>query len=181
MARVGGSLSISWCENGLVMTASMTENNKWSTPKKYIKGTMQENVRYNIQSETECFATYGYQQDGRIMLYITRNILEHPPKEQNEEPQKKQPTPIDTNSGAFVPRSVYAADMAALRKLLASQNDIIVEMLKKITALERTAFPSESIAEDDGQLDRLAAENARTEELRKNQIAHVDERSTPQL
>ena len=64
-------------------------------------------------------------------------------------------------------RSVYTADMAAVRKLLKSQNDIIVEMLKKITALERAAIGKTDLAEDMGQIDRLAAENAAREDGHK--------------
>lgn len=166
LSAYGGKLSISWCENGLVMTSACSEKNKWSAPKKYIRGTTQENVLFYIDTEIESFATYGCRQDGRIMLYITRDILEHPPKEKPV--PRKTPTAgkTDKNIGVsreYVPRGVYSADMAAVRKLLASQNDIIVEMLKKITALERLAFQENKIAETPDQIDRLAAENMRNE------------------
>ncbi len=167
----GEGLSISWCENGLVMTTSIDENGKWSTPKKYIRGKTQENVLYRIQSETDSFSTYGYRQDGKIMLYITRDILEHPPVQKPQKrivPQGQNPLKQQSYSSEYVKRSVYSADMAAVRKLLASQNDIIVEMLKKITALERTALGKNEIAEDENQIDRLAAANVKQEETSKN-------------
>ena len=194
MSDVGGRLSISWGENGLVMTTALSENNKWNAPKKYIRGTTQENVLYHIQSDSESFFTYGYRQDGKIMLYLTRDILEHPPKEkprrqahQGETPNggteshRRQNTPAGTEHAQqlefnsrhgtpgtdYVRRSVYTADMAAVRKLLKSQNDIIVEVLKKITALERAAMGKTDLAEDMGQIDRLAAENAAREDGHK--------------
>lgn len=167
LSNYGENLSISWCENGLVMTTSRSKNNKWSAPKKYIRGTTQENVLYHIQTEAESFSTYGYRQDGRIMLYITRDILEHPPGRRQQKavsPQAQASPKQGTFSSEYVKRSVYSADMAAVRKLLASQNDIIVEMLKKITALERAVHGKETIAEDMGSFDRLAAENLKRED-----------------
>jgi len=160
-ANCGDTLSLNWCENGLVMTSVCT-NNKWSTPKKYIRGTTQENILYHLQSEAENFSSYGYRQDGKILLYITRDILEHPPKKEST----KTPTATIKDSALkenihteYVKRSVYSADMAAIRKLLSGQNELIVELLKKISALEQEIKKPDSIAEDENQIDRLAAEN----------------------
>ena len=101
------------------------------------------------------------------MLYITRDILEHPPGRRQQKavsPQAQASPKQGTFSSEYVKRSVYSADMAAVRKLLASQNDIIVEMLKKITALEQAVHGKETIAEDMGSFDRLAAENLKRED-----------------
>lgn len=189
LSEANGSLSISWCENGLVMTTSLFEN-KWSVPKKYIRGTTQKNVLYHVQSETESFFTYGYRQNGRIMLYLTQNILDQPPSgkakqhhdilKQNfaisqehgmQERQSKQKNIFEQKTAfehpsfapEYVRRSVYSADMAALRNLLKSQNDMIVEMLKKITALERAALEEHKSAEDMKQMNQSTAENTEHE------------------
>lgn len=147
ISNFNDKLSVSWCENGLVMTADMYEG-KWNTPKKYIRGTAQ-NILYSIQADTESFFTYGYRQDEKITLYLMNNILEHLPAKRNKQhaATREQVIPKIQNyhrshiqAQEYVRHSVYAADITATRKLLKSQNDIIVEMLKKITALERAVL-----------------------------------------
>lgn len=198
LSRSDTEFRISWCENGLVMASFRSEQNRWSAPKKYIRGTTCENVLYHIENGTERFSTYGYFQDGRIMLYITRDLLDHPPKAtvspapravntsalgtssagaegaSAKEKRAPQTNPFPESKPAeFVKRSVYLTDMAAVRKLLAGQNDVVVEMLKKITALERAireredppistdkGISAEELTEDPNAIDRLAAENA---------------------
>ena len=181
LSKIEGILRISWRENGLVMTTKSVEDNKWSAPKKYIRSTSCENVLYHIESETEDFSTYGYMQDAKITLYNSHDILDLPPRsdaitKDAKDPFGKSPSfknnLFEPKPPEFVKRSVYLTDMAAVRKLLAGQNDVVVEMLKKISALEEAMrekeallnqltknISPESLVENPDQIDRLAAEN----------------------
>ncbi|MBR4890637.1 MAG: hypothetical protein IKU15_05050 [Clostridia bacterium] len=152
------TLYISWCENGLVMSANMTEN-KWSSPKKYIKGNDCENILYKIHSAAEVFNAYGFSRDSRIYLYHPYDILDF--KDRIKKQPSVSPEDKDNKPSEYVLKSTYKRDLASLKKLLSGQNDIIMELFKKIAVLERTASDYNEIVEDIDKLDNLAMENAK--------------------
>jgi len=158
LSRHEDSLYISWCENGLVMSANMNENN-WSSPKKYIKGTDCENILYKIHSAAEVFNAYGFSRDGQIYMYHPYDVLDI--KDRTKKQPSVPPTDKTDEPSEFVLKSTYKRDLASLKKLLSGQNDIIMELFKKIAVLERTASVHDEIVEDTDKLDLLAMENAK--------------------
>lgn len=160
LSGFGEHPTVSWCENGLVMSSHMDRDGHWTSPKKYVRGMERENIIYAVETERERFTAYGYPQGGSIMLYAARDFLEYPPELSRNRGQNKSKakTASDGTSqeSMFVKRSIYTADMASLRKVLAGQNDMILEILKKIARLERPLTPSaEELAEDPDAIDQF--------------------------
>ncbi len=142
-------LNVSWCENGLVMSSSL-ENNKWSNPKKYLKGLGCENTLYIITDGEKRFSSFGYKKDDRVYLYNSNQTIQNLPIRATKKETAK--------NSEYVKTSIYAKDLAAIRKLLSNQNDIISEIIKKLSALERTDNSS-LILENPDDLDKIVSRN----------------------
>ena len=164
LSGFGAHPTISWCEDGLVMSSYMDQDGHWTPPKKYVRGMERENVLYTVETGREHFTAYGYPMGGSIMLYAAKDLLEHPLL---AGPSRKKSTdktvpPINnaktdaTPDSLFVKRSTCTDNMAALRSMVVAQNDMILEILKKIAYLERQLTPSaEALAEDPDAIDRF--------------------------
>ena len=142
-------LNVSWCEDGLVMSSSF-ENNKWTKPKKFLKGASCENTLYIISEGSKIFSSFGYKKDEKILLYDSVKTIQNSPVKSFSKDLEKR--------SDYVKTSIYAKDLAAIRKLLSSQNDIINELSKKISVLEGTDN-SDTILENPDDLDRFTASN----------------------
>lgn len=152
LSEINGMPTISWCENGLVMSTTRSEDNKWPAPKKLICSATQETVCFEIQAKTESLISYGFMQENRQSFYLHRTRAEQLLQE-----HKKAQAPMKSAPSAdYVKQSVYAADMDAVHALLEKQNEIIRKILKKITVPERTVCHTDEIVEDAEILDQLA-------------------------
>ena len=145
ISKTDGTFTVAWCESGTVLRAHMTENGHWSVPQKFLRVTGRENVLYRLKNGTLCYDVFGYMKHGRILLYTSEELPEIQPSKQQASPSQNikehdKPSatiPESSENQMYIKRSVYAADMASLRKLLAGQNDLIVELFKKISVLEQ--------------------------------------------
>lgn len=149
LSNENGKLTISWCENGLVMS-SVYERDKWTVPKKFLRGSGNENILYFIKDGEKSFSSFGYKQNEQIYLYGLNQAVQNPP-----EKSLKNTTPKHSE---FVKTSIYSKDLAAIRKLLSNQQELILELTKKISVLERTDI-SNSIIENPDDLDKITVKN----------------------
>ncbi len=160
LSTVDQNPTISWCENGLVMSTTTTENNKWSAPRKYIRAATQETVCYHIDAKTEQFVSYGFFQDGKISFYLHRAFVDR----LLQENKQKESAFLTRNAAQthhkpkteFVPLHIFESEKSAFKELLKAQHRAILEMEKKITVLEQTVLGEEHILEEPEALDRLA-------------------------
>ncbi len=154
-------LCVSWLENGLVMTANLTKDNKWTNPKKYIRGNTQEIVLYHVETNSGHFASYGYKQDGKIVLYVTCDMLDSLPKRKSETnvlPHKKNDAENASYHAEYVRQSTYSRDLERIREFFTVRDNVTKELIKRINVLETKFKKETAIAEDMDAIDRLAAE-----------------------
>ncbi len=163
ISNYGNRKTISWCENGLVMTSSYGENKKWSAPKKYIKGTSQKNVIYNIKTGTESFSVYGYRQDGKIIFYIPCDILNNPPEDLSKKAGSESLEKKTLHQVQYVKLSKYLDDLSSLTKKISDLENKLNVLSKKISASEKADKVADLICEEPDQIDKLAAENSAKE------------------
>jgi len=131
-----------WCEGGLVMESHLGEKNHWSTPKRFLPGTGRENVLFHMETDGEKKDAFGYMMQGVPMFYSGEKLAElkqtpdsgnrpetHSSTQAASHPASKpsRHTPADEEC-LFVKRSVYAADMAAIRKVIDELNERVREM-----------------------------------------------------
>ena len=136
--------AISWCESGTILRAQTTEKGHWSLPQKYVRATGRENVYCRVIGDTKCYDTFGYFKNGRMMLYTGEDLPEtnitSVDKTPKAFPSKKTAVSTTKESAEpeeiYIRRSIYTADMAALRRLIEHQNHLIIELHKKILKME---------------------------------------------
>ncbi len=153
LSEIDGMPTISWCENGLVMSTTLSEDDRWPAPKKLIRSATQETVCYQIQAKKEHLISYGFMQENRQLFYLHRTKVEQLLQEHKKAPARAQSA---LSAADYVTHSVYTADMAKVHALLEKQNEIIRKILKKITVPERTVCHTDEIVEDTQALDQLA-------------------------
>ncbi len=145
ISKVDSSFNVAWSESGTILRAHTMENGHWSAPQKFLRVTGRENVLYRLKNGSLCHDVFGYMKNGIIKLYTSEDLPEiQSPKQQTLPSEKPKDShkpsaaiPKATENQLYIKRSVYSTDMASLRKLLAEQNDMIVELFKKISALEQ--------------------------------------------
>lgn len=182
--RQDGRLRLEWLENGSVMTSYLAEETeKWKKPVKYMRSAATPVVLYRICEEGKITACYGFSDNGSVNLYGAGNLIAEPPKAPALPKYRPRGSEAAEFAGKFgyhphAPESSpeqdfitaeecrrrkeeFLKEQAEIKQLLTKQNDIILELLRRVGRLEEESeqclcqTDSSSPAENEEDIDAV--------------------------
>lgn len=191
-------LYLEWLDHGSVMTSySEDDGEKWKKPVKYMRSAATSVVLYHFCQDGKTESFYGYPDNGSIQLYGGNQVLNDPPKapdipkfhpqgyEAAEFARRlgyRQPAEhFSQETEEYVALDVYREEIQEIREMLTKQNDIILEILRKMNEVMENyvekkppvILSDSALAENESDIDAIVAGNCRKEqeENSKNQAA----------
>lgn len=175
--RKDNRLYLEWLDNGSVMMSYISEENeKWKKPVKYMRNATTPVVLYHICEEGKTNSYYGFSDNGTINLYGEGNLLSESPKasplpkyrprgfEASEFAKQFGYQPRETEASTvqeFISVEEYQKEHAKIKQLLSKQNDIVLDLLQRISKLEEnlknntSAHDNSSPAQNEEDIDTI--------------------------
>lgn len=176
-------LFASWIDYGSIMSSYSTDGGeKWSKPIKYVRNSSIEPILYCFCINGALRHCYGFSQNNSITFYAAGDLLSAPPSALPE-PQFKpkgsdaaefarqagfpvqqaleQEPVLDSafDPADFISRADYKKEMQEMKRMLSNQNDIILELLRRLNKIENDGQRAVPIAEDEDAIDDIVAGN----------------------
>ncbi len=145
-------LYLEWLDNGSVMMSYFAdENERWKKPVKYMRNAATPIILYHICEEGKTSLCYGFSDNGSINLYGMDDIFAHSPKAAAAPKYRSQgfeaakfaeqfgyrPQAIaQTPEHDFISVGEFHNAHSEIKQLLSKQNDIILELSRRISKLE---------------------------------------------